>query len=80
MLILNISLNKKQSQKGNAKVAARRSTARSSPSGFWQKNLPFSRCFKEYFSAKKPCIALCFAVLIAFLFSFFCFSFFQGKC
>jgi len=60
-MILNISLNKKQSQKGNAKVASRRSTARSSPTGFWQKNLPFTLRFKEYFSTKKPCIALCFA-------------------
>ena len=35
---------------------------------------------KEYFFTKKPCIALCFAVLIAFLFSFSVFCFSCGKC
>ncbi len=61
-------------------MAARRSTARSGPSGFWQKNLPFSLRYKEYYFPKKPCIALCFAVLIAFLFSFSVFCFSCGKC
>lgn len=47
---------------------------------FGKKNLPFPLRFKEYFFPKKPCIALCFAVLIAFLFSFSVFCFSCGKC